>query len=88
MVNPIRTFEVWIHEGQIYGREIEHKPYPRSADGFSTAHILIGKGFSFCIVSNYGSINRALAIRFAEAITRGTFKAFNIDLTKVGKVQK
>jgi len=88
MVKPIRTFEVWITNGRIYGREIEHKPYPRSADGFATAHVLIGKGASFCIVSNYRSIDRAIAIRFASAIAGGAFKTFNIDLTKVGKETK
>jgi len=84
-ITPIRTFEAWMVEGKMYGREIDHKPYPATTDGFNTTHLLIGKGASFCIVSHDRRIDRALAIRFATAIQGRAFETFNIDLTKVGR---
>lgn len=86
-MNAIRTFEVYFVEGKIYGHEITHKPYPRSADGFDVSHVLIGKSAAFCIVSSDRSVNRPLAIHFAAAIQNRTFKTFSVDISKVG-VQK
>lgn len=71
-------------DGRLLGHEIDWQPYPRSLDGFELAYLLAGKVATFCIVSNDGRVNRAVAIRFATAIFNGTFKTFTTDLTKWG----
>lgn len=79
----IRTFAMYFVDGKPYGYEIDEKPYPRSLAGYDKSYLFIGKSASFCVVSNDGAVNRAVALSFATAIASNRFRTISIDLNEI-----
>lgn len=77
----VRVFEVYYHDTNLMGYEIDHKPAYLVMKDYPVKFDLRGKEAHFVVVSNDLGLTRDDAIAFASAVHSGKFRMRRVDLT-------
>lgn len=80
-----KVFVIYLVEGQVYGYDYHDTSPSEAIRRFGSAYDLRGKAAHFICVSDDPGISRADAVRFSDAVYRGKYVNYHIDLAPLNE---